>query len=352
MIGSHKNNKNNLDENMNSDNHLNETHNRDFDHKTHDKTNLTLEKPKLIKPVERGNNEVLLSWNKLVKHREDENQQSLTCPVHQPLRKDIERVDNYNDPLFVHDYVSDIIAYHRRVERVFAPSATYMTRQRDINGKMRSILVDWLVEVQLKFKLMPESLYLTVSCIDRFLTKNQVSRKDLQLVGLAAMFIASKYEEIWAPEIRDLIYISDKAFHRDEIISMEKMMLNTLGFHLTVPTGYLFLQRFLKVTNADKNVSMLSHYLLELTLVEYKMLRFPYSKIAAAAVYTANKNLNKSEYWSYVLEQHSHYNVEEIQSCVVALTDLQKKAPKGRLNAVYKKFSGLNFNEVAKIMYT
>jgi cyclin B len=75
-------------------------------------------------------------------------------------------------------------------------------------------------------------------------------------VGVTGMLIASKYEEIWAPEVRDFVYISDKAYTREQIISMEKLMLNTLGFSLTLPTPYNFLARFLKAasTHLDKQV--------------------------------------------------------------------------------------------------
>ena len=78
-------------------------------------------------------------------------------------------------------------------------SPSYMSKQTDINAKMRAILIDWLVEVHLKFKLMPETLYLTINLIDRYLEKETIMRNKLQLVGVTAMFIASKYEEIYAP---------------------------------------------------------------------------------------------------------------------------------------------------------
>lgn len=83
---------------------------------------------------------------------------------------------------------------------------------------------------------MPETLYLTVNLIDRFLEAKQVTRKHLQLVGVTAMLVASKYEEIWAPEVRDFVYISDRAYSRDQILNMEKIMLNCLRFNLTVPS--------------------------------------------------------------------------------------------------------------------
>lgn len=76
-----------------------------------------------------------------------------------------------------------------------------MGSQIEINDRMRSILVDWLIEVHNKFELMPETLYLTIHIVDRYLSIKTVPRRELQLVGIAAMLIASKYEEIWAPEV-------------------------------------------------------------------------------------------------------------------------------------------------------
>ena len=99
-------------------------------------------------------------------------------------------------------YVNSIYSYYYRVEGATAVAPSYMSNQADINDKMRAILVDWLVEVHLKFKLMPETLFLTVNLIDRYLALAPVTRKNLQLVGVTAMLLASKYEEIWAPEVR------------------------------------------------------------------------------------------------------------------------------------------------------
>ena len=93
-----------------------------------------------------------------------------------------------------------------------------MQQQQDINEKMRAILVDWIIEVHLKFKLLPETLFITVSLIDRYLEIEQIKRTNLQLVGVTAMLIASKYEEIYAPEVRDFVYITDNAYTKEEIL--------------------------------------------------------------------------------------------------------------------------------------
>jgi len=75
---------------------------------------------------------------------------------------------------------------------------------------MRVILVEWLIEVHLKFKLLPETLFLTINLIDRYCMVKQVLRNEYQLLGVTAMLIASKYEEIYPPEIRDFVHITDK----------------------------------------------------------------------------------------------------------------------------------------------
>jgi cyclin B len=79
---------------------------------------------------------------------------------------------------------------------------------------MRAILVDWIIEVHLKFKLLPETLFITVNLIDRYLSIINIKRNNLQLVGVTAMFIASKYEEIYAPEVKDFVYITDYAYSK------------------------------------------------------------------------------------------------------------------------------------------
>lgn len=77
---------------------------------------------------------------------------------------------------------------------------------------MRAILVDWLIEVHFKFKLREETLFISITIIDRFLEKTKVNKSRLQLVGVAALLIASKYEEIYPPELNDFVYITDGAY--------------------------------------------------------------------------------------------------------------------------------------------
>lgn len=99
----------------------------------------------------------------------------------------------------------------------------YLDRQPDVNGRMRAILVDWLVEVHHRFDLMQETLYLTVHLVDRYLSLKRINRSHLQLVGVTAMLIASKYEDMYPPEVADFVYISDNAFTARDILNMERV---------------------------------------------------------------------------------------------------------------------------------
>lgn len=133
------------------------------------------------------------------------------------------------DPLCVTAYVQDMYCHFREKEAATSVRPLYMENQPHINERMRSILVDWLVEVHLKFKLVPETLYLTINLIDRYLTKREVSRPKLQLVGVTSLLIASKYEEIYPPELRDLVYICDRAYSKNEVCVVGASILYTIA---------------------------------------------------------------------------------------------------------------------------
>uniref|UniRef100_A0A7S1NPT6 Cyclin N-terminal domain-containing protein n=1 Tax=Eutreptiella gymnastica TaxID=73025 RepID=A0A7S1NPT6_9EUGL len=250
------------------------------------------------------------------------------------------------DHLQVAQYTREIMQHLRNTESNFRPSANYMGRQTDINEKMRSILVDWLVDVHLKFKLLPETLHLAVILIDRFLASKVVTRQRLQLVGVVAMLIGAKYEEIYPPEIKDFIYISANTYTKDEILRMELLMLQTLEFNLTVPTIYPFVQRALQVFEADQVCRHMTYYFAELSLLDYNLLVFWPSTIAAACIYLARKVLisrahMQGETWTDVLEHYTTYTWANpsFSRCVHALYDLVRGAKVHKCQAIRKKYS-------------
>lgn len=253
-----------------------------------------------------------------------------------------------NNPLAVTEYVDDIYAYYKKVENTSCVPPNYMDRQPDINEKMRAILIDWLIEVHYKFELMEETLYLTVNLIDRFLALKPVVRKKLQLVGVTAMLLASKYEEVSVPVVEDLVLISDKAYSRQEVLEMERLMINSLQFNLSTPTPYVFMKRYLKAAEADKKIELLSFFLIELCLIEHEMLRFQPSLLAAAAVFSATCTLSGSKYWSKTCEWHTGYSQEQLMDCSRLMVTFHQKAATGKLTGVHRKYSTSKYGYTAK----
>lgn len=245
---------------------------------------------------------------------------------------------DHSDPLCVTDYVNDMYLHFREKEVYTSVRPLYMENQPHINERMRSILVDWLVEVHLKFKLVPETLYLTVNLIDRYLEKQQVARPRLQLVGVTSLLIASKYEEIYPPELRDLVYICDRAYTKQDILAMEESILKTLEYNVTIPSAHIFLVRFLKAGHADKKIVQLSCYILDGTLQSYNLLHYLPSQLAAAAVFIARRVVGRNA-WSPTLLKYAMYCEEEIIPVARAILNEKSSAASSEFRAVNKKYS-------------
>lgn len=200
-------------------------------------------------------------------------------------------------------------------EELHLPTYGYMKTQPDVNEKMRAILIDWLIEVHFKFKLLPETLFITVNLIDRYLEKKEMKRQRLQLLGVTAMWVACKYEEIYAPEIRDFVYITDNAYQQKDILELEYELLMTLQFNVTSPSSFRFLERYAKVLGACSKAFNLARYLIELPLIEYKMLKYKPSLVSSAALFVAFKLLKNEIKWNDTMKDVNCYSETKIRPC-------------------------------------
>jgi len=254
-----------------------------------------------------------------------------------------------SDPQSVVDYVNVIYDYMLEKEKENLVSINYLTHQSDINEKMRGILVDWLVEVHRMFKLLPETLFLTVYIIDKFLGVENIPREQLQLVGITAMLISSKYEEIYAPECNDFVYISDGAYTKRQILDMENVILNRLAFKLTTPLALQFLRRYSKAAGSDYNVHSLCKYIIETMLLDVNIHTYPPSIIAATAVFIARKMSGNKELWNATLEKYTTYSEKEIRGCVEFVNGRLKATRGSSLKAIEKKYSLAKFGQVTGI---
>ncbi|KAJ3694516.1 hypothetical protein LUZ60_009996 [Juncus effusus] len=277
-------------------------------------------------------------------------------PTEMDTEMEVQNVDNeYEDPQMCTTLACDIYKHLRIAETKKRPSTDFMeTIQTDVNASMRAILIDWLVEVAEEYRLVPDTLYLTVNYIDRYLSGNEINRQRLQLLGVACMLIASKYEEICAPQVEEFCYITDNTYFKDEVLQMEAQVLNFLKFEMTAPTAKCFLRRFVRAAQLCEEapilqLEFLASYIAELSLLEYNLLSYPPSHIAAASIFLAKFILHPLKNpWSGTLSHYTLYKPSELRECVNSLHRLFCNGPASNLPAVREKYSQHKYKFVAK----
>eukprot|EP01117_Protostelium_nocturnum_P011061 TRINITY_DN4011_c0_g1_i1.p1 TRINITY_DN4011_c0_g1~~TRINITY_DN4011_c0_g1_i1.p1 ORF type:complete len:404 (-),score=72.33 TRINITY_DN4011_c0_g1_i1:396-1607(-) len=282
----------------------------------------------------------------------------LQCKDIHDLMEVVQDHDNNpeEDLLFCQAYSADIYQHLREKElsyqaRYYLPS----NEHKEINTSMRSILIDWLVEVCSEYKLNTETLYLTVNYVDRYLSKKTVVKNKLQLLGVACMLIASKFEEVYAPAVDEFVFISDNCYKKEEIFEMETAILNELGFCLVAPTTKTFLKRFLIAAGINKKskdgitMDLYAHYLSELTMLDFVFIQYPPSMIASAVVYLTLHTVDKIP-WNENLQRYTGYGIEIplFRECIThvrrVITDTQRS-----YQAIHKKYMAKERHSVARI---
>ncbi|XP_015058345.1 cyclin-A1-4 isoform X1 [Solanum pennellii] len=263
--------------------------------------------------------------------------------------------NNLVDPQLCATMACDIYKHLRASEAKKRPSTDFMAKvQKDINPSMRAILIDWLVEVAEEYRLVPDTLHLTINYIDRYLSGNLMDRQRLQLLGVACMMIASKYEEICAPQVEEFCYITDNTYFKEEVLQMESAVLNYLKFEMTAPTAKCFLRRFVRAAQGLNEVlslqlEHLASYIAELSLLEYNMLCYAPSLIAASAIFLAKYILLPSvKPWNSTLRHYTLYQPSDLRDCVLALHGLCCNNNNSSLPAVREKYSQHKYKFVAK----
>uniref|UniRef100_A0A8C8B0P7 Cyclin B1 n=1 Tax=Otus sunia TaxID=257818 RepID=A0A8C8B0P7_9STRI len=229
-------------------------------------------------------------------------------------KEDVDVEDDTNQDLCV-SYVKDIYKYLGELEKNQPVRPKYLAGQ-EIDGNMRALPVDWLVQIQMKCMLLQETLYMTVAIIDRFLqmSDNDVPKKTLQLVGISTMFIASKYEEVYPMSIGDFMCITGDAHTKFQVQHMERKILKALDFCLGLPLPPHFLRRIAKIAKVMLTTGItysLAKYLMELCIIDYDMVCFPSSKTAVAAACLTLKLLKGCK-GTPTLEHYTSYTESDL----------------------------------------
>ncbi|KAG0045733.1 G2/mitotic-specific cyclin [Gryganskiella cystojenkinii] len=249
-----------------------------------------------------------------------------------------------SDPLMVSEYVNDIFKYMQELECKTMPDSNYMDAQKELAWKMRYVLVDWIAEVHHKFRLLPETLFLAVNLMDRFLSSRSVATAKFQLVGVTALFIASKYEEVMAPSIHNFVYMADDSFKDFEILSAERFMLQALEFQISYPSPLNFLRRISKGDGYDIHSRTVAKYLMEVPLMDHAFLECPPSMLAGAAMCLARRMIGRSE-WDAELEFYSGYTMDELMPWMERIVVAVRRSRSESF--IYQKYSSRLFMRAA-----
>ncbi|XP_057669467.1 G2/mitotic-specific cyclin-B3 isoform X1 [Diorhabda carinulata] len=255
--------------------------------------------------------------------------------------------ENWDDCFQVSDYAMDIFNYLNEKETKFK-IPDYLDRQICLTRWMRSLLVDWMVEIQESFELNHETLYLGVKLVDTYLSRMTIGKETLQLVGAAAMLVSCKFDERIPPMIDDFLYVCDGAYSKRELIRMEINLLKVCGFELGIPISYRFLRRYARCARIKMPVLTLARFVLEYSLMNYDTVTIRDSKLASAALYIAIKMKDVSG-WTETLEFYTGYRLEDFKDVVLLLNNYINQPPNPKLMTVRNKYSHKIFFEVAKV---
>jgi len=253
------------------------------------------------------------------------------------------------------EYGHEILEHYLQRERTLARDSNYLGNQPEVTERMRCILLDWMVDVHIKFKLHPETFFLAVDICDRYLSGNTVTRAKLQLVGVVATLLAAKHEEIWPPEIKDCIYIAANTYSRDEILEAEREVSNFLEFKLAVPTCYPILSYLLDVLEAPAKFRFTAVMYLEAAVIDYNNLKYLPSTNAFSAVILAQLTCHPEQQkgsqtlWPKLLEQLTRTEYSAIVPCASDMLNCGNNmlGPNSKYQATRRKFSSSKYLEVA-----
>lgn len=253
--------------------------------------------------------------------------------------------EDFDDPLMVSEYVVEIFNYLYELEIKTLPMSDYLSKQTFINANMRDQLVDWMNEVHLKFRLLPETLFVAMNLMDRFLSREIVQVNRLQLLGTACLFIASKYEEIYSPSVSN--FATESGSTVDEILAAEKFVLEILNFDLSYPNPMNFLRRISKADDYDIHSRTIGKYFMEISIMDHAFIGIKPSLCAAASMFLARKMLGKNDWNGNLI----HYSGEVFEKDLEPVIDLYIQYLVGPVvhEEFFKKYASKRFMKASII---
>jgi cyclin B len=248
------------------------------------------------------------------------------------------------------EYMEEILDnfYTEEENNRFKINPNYFKLQTEINSKMRIILIDWLFEVNNKLKFREETFYTTIYIIDAYLSKKFIQRKKFQLLGVTALYIATKLNEIFSGNVKDYVFMTDRAYNEIDIISMESDICKTLNFNFLVPHCLSFFQIFSKKIGFDKDSEeyQFGIFVIQNFLMNSKSFNYNYSIISIASCNLIVKLFEKDKNINFDLFYRD--SLSFIEDCSKNICDAVNETLNSNMNLSVKKYYYGKYSENIK----
>ncbi|KZV75569.1 hypothetical protein PENSPDRAFT_571186 [Peniophora sp. CONT] len=245
------------------------------------------------------------------------------------------------------EYYDEIQLFLHEMERQTMGSTSSMDQQPEIKWHMRPCLVDFLVELHFTFRLRPETLYLCLNIIDRYVSRRIVYIKHYQLVGCAALWIAAKFEDAKerVPSVEELVHYCRETYDASAFIQMEAHVLQTIQWTLGHPTAEAWLRMLCCSPTPHMEEAKVQHvarFLMEITLFYREFVQYTPSAIAFASLTLARFICGKER---RVLEE-----TEECLEIVEHLDNRLSKHVNDLSETLIKKYSYAFYSKAATLV--
>lgn len=275
---------------------------------------------------------------------EDVNKTANNKPTDQLV--DVDKKDA-DDLLTCSEYAKDIFFYLRAREVTMKYGEDYLKEQKEIQAEHREKIIEWFYKVQMRYPIKDETIYIAVNILDRFLERKKISKGKLPLLGVVAILIAGKYEEIYPPHLRNYLSLLDKGFTVQDCIKMEVLVLSTLNYDLSTPSVLAFVGRYAKYMDLDKNKVKLAMYICEAQLLTTIMGKYEPSLLALSGLYLAVKASHEKFVLSETLLKDSKHTGDEVSGCSKDMLKNMLVKERIMLSNIRKKYA--KCNDVVKI---
>ena len=256
-----------------------------------------------------------------------------------------------NNAQIPYEYFNEFLETYCREEKTleFKIKPNFMKNQQEINCRMRAIIVNWIIEVHDRFKLLPDTLFLSVIIFDRYMSViNNIDKNRLQLIGVTSLLIACKYEEIFSPEVRDFICILDREYEREDLMEEENNILKILKFEVTYPSSLRYYEILRIKFGIEEKYYKYGNFLLELCLLDCKFSKYLQAVIATTVCFIVLKLFQKVIFEKF-FNNKIKIKEKEIMDCLIDICFMVEYIDGSIYPAINKKYKGF-CNEIKKII--